>query len=113
MSATVATQPAASAAGKTDPRRWLALSVVLIAAFMDLLDAGIVFLALPQIQQDLQASYSALQWTVAGYTLTFALVLITAGRLGTSSAESAYSSSGWPASPPPRYSAPPPRAQPC
>jgi EmrB/QacA subfamily drug resistance transporter len=82
MSATVETQPDARAAGKTDPRRWLALSVMLIAAFMDLLDAGIVFLALPKIQQDLEASYAALQWTAAGYTLTFALVLITAGRLG-------------------------------
>ena len=82
MSVTVETQRAASAAGKADPRRWLALFAVLIAAFMDLLDTGIVFLALPQIQQDLQASYAALQWTAAGYTLTFALVLITAGRLG-------------------------------
>jgi MFS family permease len=82
MSAKVETRPAASTAGKTDPRRWLALSVVLIAAFMDLLDAGIVFSRPAQIQQDLQASYPALQWTAAGYTLTFALVLITAGRLG-------------------------------
>jgi EmrB/QacA subfamily drug resistance transporter len=65
-----------------DPRRWLALGVVLVAAFMDLLDAGIVFLALPSIQEDLHAGYAALQWVAAGYTLAFALVLITAGRLG-------------------------------
>jgi EmrB/QacA subfamily drug resistance transporter len=65
-----------------DPRRWLALGVILVAAFMDLLDAGIVFLALPSIQEDLHASYAALQWVAAGYTLAFALVLITAGRLG-------------------------------
>jgi EmrB/QacA subfamily drug resistance transporter len=65
-----------------DPRRWLALGVILVAAFMDLLDAGIVFLALPSIQQGLHAGYAALQWVAAGYTLAFALVLITAGRLG-------------------------------
>ena len=82
MSTTLETHPAAAAAGPADRRRWLALAVVLLAAFMDLLDAGIVFLALPSIQQDLGASYAALQWTAAGYTLAFALVLITAGRLG-------------------------------
>jgi len=62
-----------------DPRRWIGLWVVLIAAFMDLLDAGIVFLALPEIGQELHA---ALQWVAAGYTLAFAVTLITAGRLG-------------------------------
>jgi MFS family permease len=49
---------------------------------MNLLDAGIVFLELPGIQQDLHASYAAPQWMAAGYTLAFMLVLITAGRLG-------------------------------
>jgi EmrB/QacA subfamily drug resistance transporter len=39
-------------------------------------------MALPSIQQDLHAGYAALQWVAAGYTLAFALVLITAGRLG-------------------------------
>lgn len=38
--------------------------------------------ALPSIQHTLHASASTLQWTVAGYTLAFALLLITGGRLG-------------------------------
>ena len=74
--------PSSTQEERLDPRRWLALGVVLVAAFMDLLDAGIVFLALPSIGQDLHAGYGALQWVAAGDTLAFALVLITAGRLG-------------------------------
>nr|WP_308288042.1 MFS transporter [Streptomyces corallincola] len=65
-----------------DPRRWQALSVALIAAFMTLLDVTIVAVALPTIQRDLNASAAQVQWVVSGYALTYALALITAGRLG-------------------------------
>jgi EmrB/QacA subfamily drug resistance transporter len=65
-----------------DPRRWLALAVVLGAVAIDLIDATIVNVAIPSIQQDLAASAAAVQWMVAGYTLAFAVVLITGGRLG-------------------------------
>jgi EmrB/QacA subfamily drug resistance transporter len=65
-----------------DPRRWLALGVLLLAVVMDLIDITIVNIALPSIRDDLGASNAALEWTVAGYTLAFALGLITAGRLG-------------------------------
>src|SRR5262245_37112998 len=65
-----------------DPRRWRALIVVLFAAFMDLIDATIVNVAIPSTQRDLDATYSQIQWVVAGYSLAFALVLITGGRLG-------------------------------
>jgi EmrB/QacA subfamily drug resistance transporter len=82
MSTDLETRPLAAVDGGLDRRRSPALAVILVAAFMDLLDAGIVFLALPRIQQDMHASYTALQWVAAGYTLAFALVLITAGRLG-------------------------------
>jgi EmrB/QacA subfamily drug resistance transporter len=68
--------------GSPDRRRWLALTVVLIASFMDLLDITIVNVALPSIQRHLHAGYSQLQWVVAGYALAFAVVLITGGRLG-------------------------------
>src|SRR5689334_12853866 len=64
------------------PRRWLALFVLLAAAFMDLLDATIVTVALPSIRVDLGASYAAIQWLTAGYTLAFGLGLITGGRMG-------------------------------
>ncbi|WP_433731602.1 MFS transporter [Nocardia sp. CA-129566] len=63
-------------------RRWIALVVVLVAGFMDLLDTTIVNIAVPSIQRDLQAQYAQLEWIVAGYVLAFAAVLITSGRLG-------------------------------
>jgi EmrB/QacA subfamily drug resistance transporter len=66
----------------TDPRRWVALVIVLIAAFMQLVDVSIVNVAIPSIQRDLDASYSQIQWVLAGYQLAFAVTLITGGRLG-------------------------------
>ncbi|HET9141284.1 MFS transporter [Actinophytocola sp.] len=71
-----------SAGQNAYPKRWLALFVLLAAAFMDLLDATIVTVALPAIRADLGASYAATQWLTAGYTLAFGLGLITGGRLG-------------------------------
>jgi EmrB/QacA subfamily drug resistance transporter len=65
-----------------DPRRWLTLIILLLAAFMNLLDVSIVNIAIPSIQRDLHASYADVQWALAGYTLAYALVLITGGRLG-------------------------------
>ena len=65
-----------------DPRRWLTLVILLLAAFMNLLDVSIVNIAIPSIQRDLHASYADVQWALAGYTLAYALVLITGGRLG-------------------------------
>ena len=65
-----------------DPKRWLALAVILIAAFMDLLDATIVNVAIPSMQDNLHARYSDIEWIVAAYALAFAALLITGGRLG-------------------------------
>lgn len=65
-----------------DPHRWRALWVTLVAGFMSLLDVTIVAVALPTIQNDLHASPAQVQWVVSGYSLTFALALVTAGRLG-------------------------------
>src|SRR6476660_5593029 len=68
--------------GITGRARTIALIGVLLAFFMDLLDTTIVNVAIPSIQKSLGASYSSIQWIIAGYTLTFALFLITGGRLG-------------------------------
>jgi EmrB/QacA subfamily drug resistance transporter len=65
-----------------DPRRWVALAVVLTAGFMQLVDISIVNVAIPSIQRDLDATYSQIQWVLAGYQLAFAVTLITGGRLG-------------------------------
>ncbi|MFV2214502.1 DHA2 family efflux MFS transporter permease subunit [Actinomadura sp. LOL_016] len=63
-------------------RRWQALAVCLVAAFMTLLDVSIVNVALPTIREGLDTSEAGLQWIVSGYALTFGLVLVPAGRLG-------------------------------
>jgi EmrB/QacA subfamily drug resistance transporter len=56
--------------------------VLLAGAFMVVLDFFIVNVALPSIATDLGAGESSLEWVVAGYGLTFAAFLVTAGRLG-------------------------------
>ena len=83
---------------RADPRRWLTLVILLLAGFMNLLDVSIVNIAIPSIQRDLHASYADVQWALAGYTLAYALVLITGGRLGDTSAGNGCSLSAWPAS---------------
>ena len=74
--------PHGAAGDSPDPRRWLTLVVLLLAAFMNLLDISIVNIAIPSIQRNLHATYADVQWALAGYTLAYALVLITGGRLG-------------------------------
>src|ERR1022692_3075815 len=79
--AQILASPAAAGEG-ADPRRWLTLVILLLAAFMNLLDVSIVNIAIPSIQRNLHASYADVQWALAGYTLAYALVLVTGGRLG-------------------------------
>src|SRR4051812_9330682 len=67
-------------ASRTSP--WAALPVVLAGTFMVVLDFFIVNVAMPAMQSELHASAGAIEWVVAGYGLTFATLLITAGRLG-------------------------------
>jgi EmrB/QacA subfamily drug resistance transporter len=62
--------------------RWWTLGAMCFALFMVMLDNTVVNVALPSIQRDLHASLSALEWTVNAYTLTFAVLMITGGRLG-------------------------------
>src|SRR5919201_2003826 len=67
-------------------RKWWTLLAVCVATFMLLLDITVVNVALPDIQRDLGASLSSLQWVVDAYSLTLAAFLLTAGsfadRLG-------------------------------
>jgi EmrB/QacA subfamily drug resistance transporter len=62
--------------------RWAPLPIVLTGTFMVVLDFFIVNVALPSIQSSLHTSSGALEWVAAGYGLTSAVFLITAGRLG-------------------------------
>src|SRR5947208_8560330 len=65
-----------------DNRKWWTLAAMCFALFMIMLDNTVVNVALPSIQRDLHASISALEWTVNAYTLTFAVLLVTGGRMG-------------------------------
>jgi EmrB/QacA subfamily drug resistance transporter len=62
--------------------RWAALPVLLSGTFMVVLDFFIVNVALASMQRDLHAGAGAIEWVVAGFALTSAVLLITAARLG-------------------------------
>jgi MFS family permease len=70
------------AGGDRPVRRGLVLAVVLIGQFMAVLDASIVNVAAPSIHASLRASGASLQLVVAGYTITYAVLLVTGARLG-------------------------------
>jgi EmrB/QacA subfamily drug resistance transporter len=59
---------------------WLALVVVCLGQFMVILDATIVNVALPSIQEDLEISDGSLQWVINAYTLLFGGFLLLGGR---------------------------------
>ena len=63
-------------------RRWWTLAAMCFALFMVMLDNTVVNVALPSIQREFNASISSLEWTVNAYTLVFAVLLVTGGRLG-------------------------------
>src|SRR3712207_3347168 len=65
-----------------DRDRWLALVVLCVGMLMIVLDATIVNVALPSIQDDLDFSQATLAWVVNGYLITFGGLLLLAGRLG-------------------------------
>ncbi|MBX5475161.1 MAG: MFS transporter [Thermoleophilia bacterium] len=63
-------------------RKWRALIVVCVASFMLLLDITVVNVALPDIQKELRASFTDLQWVVDAYALMLATGVLNAGSLG-------------------------------
>ena len=63
-------------------RRWWTLAAMCFALFMVMLDNTVVNVALPSIQRSFEASLSSLEWTINAYTLSFAVLLVTGGRLG-------------------------------
>ena len=62
--------------------RAVATTVLMVATFMDLMDSTITNVALPTIGKDLHATPEQLEWTLAGYVIAFATLLLTGGRLG-------------------------------
>ena len=63
-------------------RKWWTLLAVCTATFMLLLDITVVNVALPAIQRSLHSSFSDLQWVIDAYSLTLAVLLLTAGVIG-------------------------------
>ena len=66
----------------TDRNRWAALYVLCAGMLMIVLDATIVNVALPSIQDDLGFSQSNLAWVVNAYLIAFGGLLLLAGRAG-------------------------------
>ena len=69
-------------AAQSDRSRWIALFVLCVGMLMIILDATIVNVALPSIQDDLGFSQSSLAWVVNAYLIAFGGLLLLAGRLG-------------------------------
>jgi EmrB/QacA subfamily drug resistance transporter len=65
-----------------DSSRWVALIVLCVGMLMIVLDATIVNVALPSIQDDLGFSQSSLAWVINAYLIAFGGLLLLAGRLG-------------------------------
>ena len=61
---------------------WWALAVVLTGQFMAVLDASVVNVAAPSIHASLHTSGAGLQLVIAGYVITYAVLLVTGARLG-------------------------------
>ena len=72
--------PTPDAAASANP--WLVLSVLCAGFFMILLDITIVNIALPAMIQSLGATVEEVLWVINAYVLVYAVLLITAGRLG-------------------------------
>src|SRR5260221_14678739 len=72
----------ATAEQNTDRTRWLALYVLCAGMLMIVLDATIVNVALPSIQNDLGFSQSNLAWVINAYMIPFGGLLLLAGRKG-------------------------------
>src|SRR3954452_22774728 len=65
-----------------DPGRWKSLAVVLSGAFLTALDFFIVNVSIPSIRTSLNATFAEVQFIIASYGLTYAVLLISGGRLG-------------------------------
>src|SRR3954464_9499604 len=69
-------------AEQAEKNRWTALVILCTGMLMIVLDATVVNVALPSIQDDLGFSQSSLAWVVNAYLIAFGGLLLLAGRLG-------------------------------
>ena len=77
------TRTAPAPGGTTTPHvSWLMLAVLLLGQFMCIIDVLVTNVAMPSIAASLHASGASLQLVVGGYTIAYAVLLITGARLG-------------------------------
>src|SRR5487761_1013386 len=79
---TATTENTGTVGGGRDSARWVMLTVLLCGQFMALLDATIGNGVTPTLGRSLHASGAELQLVIAGYTVSYAMLLITGARLG-------------------------------
>ena len=65
-----------------DPRRWITLGVLVITVVLVAMDTSVLNVSIPTMLRDLDTTVPSLEWVIAGYSLTFASLLIIGGRLG-------------------------------
>ena len=68
--------------GPPDPKRWIALVILSSTLFIIVLDNTILNVAVPTIIRQFHTQVSSMQWVISGYSLVFASLLISFGRLG-------------------------------
>jgi len=61
--------------------RWV-LPVTVLGSSLGFIDSSVVNVALPSIQDNLQASFSAIQWVTNGYLLTLSSLVLLGGTVG-------------------------------
>jgi len=66
---------------ESENRKWWTLGAVAFALFMIMLDNTVVNVALPSIERSLGAGISELEWVVNAYALTFAVLMLSGGKL--------------------------------
>ena len=74
-------------------RKWWPLVAICMGTFMLLVDVTIVNVALPDMANSLDTSFSALEWVINAYALTLAAFLLASGSLRTAGAICASASS--------------------
>src|SRR5215467_1252380 len=82
MTDTLAVGQSARRGERSVPGPWATLAVVLAGQFMAVLDASVVNVAAPSIHADLHTSGAGLQLVIAGYVITYAVLMVTGARLG-------------------------------
>ncbi len=65
-----------------DPKRWFTLVILVGTVVLIAVDTSVLNVAIPTMLTDLDTTVPALEWVIAGYSLTFASLLIVGGRLG-------------------------------